>query len=245
MDTSEWKKKKNVLQHWSELKSFGFVFPSVFFSIIFPLCTFGGHVRSTCSFAYKLLCFFFFFFSLSFRCSKYILCFVYTQRTRWWHFHQKCWKIVQKHNNSIYLFHFIWLTLHSTMDHAHAQTIDCDINSKFVLLLFSLVHFVVLWILGISVSTWKWCCSRQTTFYLEYFSLSPSHLAMRLTTSQNNTAAWTKTTKMEKWKPKHINNYGSSSETESFSFSSFRVFFLPSFGLYIVHNYLLVPIHNK
>lgn len=145
------------------------------------------------------------------------------------------------HSGHFHLYSSILSTFRSTMDHA----VDWHINS-----VCAISCCVRSGWMGIPVSTWNDAAPAKLHF-ISFFSVhTPCHYAAARRTTP---PAWTEN-KMEKWKPKHINNYGSETEGQDWKsarerrelFLEFcRTFFPPETTL--VHNYLLLPftINNK
>lgn len=150
--------------------------------------------------------------------TEYMLCFVCTQRTRRRHFRHKLRSYSEFVSFISSLFAQRWI-----------MPVDCALLIQFALLLVCDCEFRFNGHFSVHL---EWCGrSRRTTFYL--ISLCPFACRMH-------------SNKMEKWKPKHINNYGGERERRENGNFSFLVV-LPLSTFFFVHNYLLFTftINNK
>lgn len=148
--------------------------------------------------------------------TEYMLCFVCTQRTRRRHFRHKLRSYSEFVSFISSLFAQRWI-----------MPVDCALLIQFALLLVCDCEFRFNGHFSVHL---KWCGrSRRTTFYL--ISLCPFACRMH-------------SNKMEKWKPKHINNYGGERERRENGNFSFLVV-LPLSTFFFRAQLLTVHIHDK
>lgn len=222
-EASEWKKEKNRWSVRLSIRSHFSIFAVLARDACVCLCvcwTTGGHVRSTCSFAYKL---WYFLCRCAAASTEWMLCFVCTHRSagrrHFRHKSQTAFRFLfflPPHSTS-YSHHSVCplSTFRSTMDHA----VDCATLIQCCATSFSLCAFSLEWIFHLS--TWNGCVGPPRdppTYILSHFSVSVSPHTTSQPVAAKATAAHSSAARTErKWKnenQKHINNYGSESQTD-------------------------------
>lgn len=210
-EAGEWKKEKNRWSVRLSIRSHFSIFAVLARDACVCLCvcwTTGGHVRSTCSFAYKL---WYFLCRCAAASTEWMLCFVCTHRSAGRrHFRHKSQTAFRflfflPPHSYIVFTSFGVSSVHISFDDGSCRWL-CDINS--VLRYFFFV-VCVLARMDISLVHLKWLCGPPARpanlHFISFFCVRFSSYHLTTSSRQSHCRAQlcrTNRTKMEKWKPK-------------------------------------------